>query len=147
MLQPADWLVGGEDHMPTPTTSKTGSDNFTVRQRDDDVEREMPREVVFIDPSVSHVAQLLFGLRADVEGVVLDPAKSPPAQMAEALRARRGLQAVHVIAHGRPGEVTFSSGPLSVETIASHVHDLGRIGEAIDQGGRDRKSTRLNSSH
>src|SRR5262245_49735627 len=105
--------------MPAPTTLKAGSDIFTVTQMDD-VERKLPREIVFIDPSVSHVDQLLAGLRADVEGVVLDPVKSAPAQIAEALRERHDLKTVHVVAHGRPGEVSFSSGPLSLETVANY---------------------------
>src|SRR5207248_5849410 len=46
-----------------------------------------------------------------------------------------GLRAVHIIAHGAPGEIGFSAGPLSVETILAHEADLARIGEALGLSG------------
>src|SRR5262249_39261141 len=108
--------------MAATTTPRMGKDN-------------PHREVAFIDPSVSHLDQLLAGLRADVEAVVLDPTRSAPAQMADALQDRCGLRAVHVIAHGRPGEVSFSSGSLSLATLSHYARDLSRIGEAVDDDG------------
>ena len=88
-------------------------------------------EVVFIDPSVPHLDQLLGGVRSDVDAIVLDPAKNALAQMAEALRKQFDLRAIHIIAHGRPGQVSFSSGVLSVESIIVHASDLARLGAAL----------------
>src|SRR3974390_3349297 len=88
-------------------------------------------EVAFIDPGVSHVEQLLGGLRNGVEAIMLDASKDAVAQISEALQARPGVLVTHLIAHGGPGEVRFSSGVLSLETVPSHHADLVRIGKAL----------------
>ena len=43
----------------------------------------------------------------------------------------RGLDAVHVIAHGAPGRVNFSAGDWSLATLASDAEDLAAIGRAL----------------
>jgi hypothetical protein len=94
------------------------------------------REIAFIDCEVSDFNTLLAGLRPGVEAVVLTAARSATAQMATVLRERSGLKAIHVIAHGRPGEVSFGAGPLSLETIDAQATDLMSIGEALAHDGR-----------
>jgi hypothetical protein len=92
-------------------------------------------EIVFIDPGVDDIDVLLAGLRPEVEGVVLDAVQPAPRQMAQALAGRRGLAAIHVIAHGAPGKVQFSAGALSVATMADHASDLAVIGRGLRDGG------------
>src|SRR6266436_314977 len=80
------------------------------------------REIAFIDRSVDDLATLLAGIRPDVEPILLSNDEPAPRQMARAVQGREGqLDAIHVIAHGRPGEVSFSAGVLSVETIDDHA--------------------------
>lgn len=67
-------------------------------------------EVLFIDRGVSDVGQILRGLRPHVEAIVLRPDAPAARQMAEALRNRRELEAVHIMAHGAPGRVSFAAG-------------------------------------
>ena len=55
--------------------------------------------------------------------------------MAEALRDQRGLDAVHVIAHGEPGRVLFSSGLWSAEMLRYEAEDLAAIGRALAPEG------------
>jgi hypothetical protein len=70
-----------------------------------------------------------------VEAILLD-ARGPAArQMAAALEEYRGLNAVHVIAHGAPGRVRFAAGEWSAETLEDEAGDLAAIGEAL---GTDR---------
>src|ERR1044071_1210194 len=83
--------------------------------------RRPTNELAFIDPHVPHLDHLLSGLRPDVEAVVLDATRNAPAQIADAVRGRRGLRAVHILAHGRPGEIRFGAGSLGIETIAEHA--------------------------
>jgi autotransporter passenger strand-loop-strand repeat protein len=93
-------------------------------------------EVTFIDPGVSDIRTLLDGMRPGVEPILLD-AKSPAIeQIAFALRNRRGLDAVHIIAHGAPGEVSFSAGRLDSENLREHAHHLAAIGGALSHGGK-----------
>ena len=74
-------------------------------------------EILFVDPSVSDIATILSGLRPEVEAIVLDSSRPAARQIAEALRGRRGLDAVHVIAHGAPGRVRFAAGEWSATTL------------------------------
>jgi collagen type VII alpha len=69
-----------------------------------------PREILFVDPAVSDPATLLGGLRPGVAAIMLDAARPPARQIAEALAGRSGLAAVHVVAHGEPGRVRFAAG-------------------------------------
>src|SRR5436190_10282568 len=93
------------------------------------------REIAFVDPGIADLGDLLRGLRAEVQAVVLRPAGDPVRQMADALDGRDELQAIHIIAHGMPGAIAFTAGALSRETLAAHARDLGRIGEALDAEG------------
>src|SRR5205085_6591583 len=70
-----------------------------------------------------------------VEAVVLDPAGDALSQIAAALRPHRDLATLHIIAHGRPGEVRFSAGALSRDTIAAHARALAQIGAALAEDG------------
>ncbi|MBV8493940.1 MAG: DUF4347 domain-containing protein, partial [Alphaproteobacteria bacterium] len=93
------------------------------------------REVAFIDPGVADLGVLLSALRAEVRPVVLNAAGDPVRQMAHALAGAGGLRAVHIIAHGAPGEIAFSAGALSLDTLALHQGDLARIGGALGLAG------------
>ena len=48
---------------------------------------------------------------------MLDARRPAARQMATALEEYRGLNAVHVIAHGAPGRVRFAAGEWSAETL------------------------------
>jgi len=61
-------------------------------------------ELLFVDPAVSDLAGLLGGLRLEVEAIVLDAGR--PA----ALASRQALGAVHIVAHGSPGRISFAAG-------------------------------------
>ena len=71
-------------------------------------------EMLFVDASIDDLATILGNLRPGVEAVVLDRAVPPARQIAVALHGVRGLDAVHVIAHGAPGRVSFAAGLWSV---------------------------------
>ena len=92
-------------------------------------------EVAFIDPGVSDLDTLLRGLRPEIEAVVLGSERGAAAQIADSLAGRRGLRAIHIIAHGASGEIAFTAGQLSLATISASADDLARIGEALDADG------------
>src|ERR1700709_14677 len=74
-------------------------------------------EVAFIDANVADADFLLSVLRPNVQGIVLNSAEPAPMQMAQALRGRRSLKSIHVIAHGEPGQINFAAGSLTTDTI------------------------------
>jgi collagen type VII alpha len=93
------------------------------------------KEIAFIDPAISDCDTLIAGLRPEIAAIRLDASTPAPAQIARALAGRHGLRAIHIIAHGAPGEVSFAAGTLSRDTIADHANDIARIGEALDSDG------------
>src|SRR5436190_23852303 len=95
----------------------------------------MKREIAFIDRTVPDLDTLIAGLRPDVEGIVLDRSKDALEQIAGSLRDRSEVDAIHIVAHGRPGEVSFGSGPLSLESMAEHAGDLQAIGRSLAADG------------
>ena len=67
-------------------------------------------ELLFIDPGVADRGTILCNLRPSVAAIVLDSVRPAACQIAAALRALQGLDAVHVIAHGAPGRVAGAAG-------------------------------------
>src|SRR5437870_2509851 len=88
-------------------------------------------EILFVDPGAPDLETIFAALRPEVEAILLDATRPAAQQMAEALAGRRNLAAIHVIAHGSPSRVAFSSGEWSLRTIARDAHQLRRIGHAL----------------
>ncbi len=93
------------------------------------------KEIAFVDPSVSDLGTLLGSLREEVRAVVLNPVGDPIRQMADTLAGISGLRAVHIVAHGAPGEIGFSAGALAIDGVFEHQKDLAEIGAALDPDG------------
>jgi hypothetical protein len=92
-------------------------------------------EILFVDPSVPDLDTILGNLRPEVHAVVLDERWPAARQIAAALEGREGLHAVHVIAHGAPGRVIFSSGDWSSETLEGAVEEFAAIGRSLAAHG------------
>src|SRR5258708_18913427 len=64
------------------------------------------KEIVFVDPTIADIETFLASVRPGVDAIVLDPARSAPAQIAAALKGRASLSSVHIVAHGSAGELS-----------------------------------------
>ena len=93
------------------------------------------QEIAFVDPSIPHLGALLAGIRHDIEPIVLSRTEPAILQMARTVRERTKLDAIHVIAHGRPGEVSFAAGALSAETLDGDTAELADLGRALGSEG------------
>ena len=87
-------------------------------------------EVLFLDPLVDDADTILRGLRPGVEAVVSDADRPAARQIARALADHHDLNAIHIIAHGSPGQVGFAAGAWSAETLDEQSNDLAAIGHA-----------------
>jgi large repetitive protein len=96
----------------------------------------MPKEIVFVDGNVDNLATLLAGLRPELDRILLSHDEPALCQIARLVRQWGGLEAIHVIAHGRAGEVSFGAGALSLESLAGHAADLRTIGQALGNDGK-----------
>lgn len=94
------------------------------------------RDILFVDPGVSNLEILLAGLRPGVDAIVLNSSGSALHQIADGLKARGGATNVHIIAHGREGEVRFSSGVLNEDTIAEDADNIAEIGASLVENAR-----------
>src|SRR5262249_47239562 len=94
------------------------------------------REIAFIDRNVDDLETLLAGLRPGLGAILLLDDEPALRQMSRLVRDWDGLEAIHVIAHGRVGEVSFSAGALSQESLAGYAADLRAIGKALGNDGK-----------
>src|SRR5262245_3579414 len=93
--------------------------------------REVVRELAFVDPGVSDPATLIGGVRTGVEAHLLTAHEPALTQIARVVAGKRDLEAIHIIAHGKPGEVRFSAGALTREGIAREASALSGIGATL----------------
>ncbi|MBY5360206.1 DUF4347 domain-containing protein, partial [Rhizobium leguminosarum] len=94
-----------------------------------------PREIAFIDPGINDLETFLGGLRPEVEAIVLSDGEPAIRQMARHLAAYSRLDRVHVVAHGAPGQIKFSSGAFSERDIAGSTELFAKISAALDENG------------
>ena len=92
-------------------------------------------EVVFVDGQLNNVQDLLSGLSANAEVVVLDPSKDGLQQMADYLKGREGLDAIQLLSHGADGTVQAGTVWLSEANLAEHRAALESIGAALKADG------------
>ncbi|NIF30162.1 DUF4347 domain-containing protein [Pantoea sp. Tr-811] len=92
-------------------------------------------EVVFIDGQVANVEQLVAGLGNNAEVVVLDPNKDGLQQMADYLKGRENLDAIHLLSHGADGTVQLGNVWLASNNLAQHSDALQSIGAALKADG------------
>ncbi|TIW83664.1 MAG: DUF4347 domain-containing protein, partial [Mesorhizobium sp.] len=93
-------------------------------------------ELLFVDPSISDLQTVLGNLRPEVRAVVLNSGRPPAQQIAAALDGHKGLDAVHIIAHGAPGRVQFAAGEWSAATLKESDQDFAAIGKALAADGQ-----------
>src|SRR5262249_6462877 len=96
--------------------------------------RTSKRAIAFIDRNVDDLGTLLAGSPPHVELILLSDDEPAPQQMARAVKGRTELDAIHVIAHGRPGEVSFGAGALSLDTTNEYAAELAEIGRMLGGG-------------
>ena len=95
----------------------------------------MNRHLLFVDAHVRHIPFLFAHVRENVATAVLRPEVPAFSQIAQALAAHRNIDVLHIITHGVPGEIGFSAGPLSLESLEASADDLAAIGRALGRDG------------
>jgi len=111
-------------HAPAAATADASTQQASQRQ-----------EVVFIDGNVTNIEQLLAGLSGKPEVVILDPNKDGLQQMADYLKGREGLDAIHLLSHGSEGTVQMGNVWLNSGNLAEHATELQSIGAALKADG------------
>jgi hypothetical protein len=92
-------------------------------------------EILFVDPSIADIETVLGNLRPEVHAILLDRHVPASRQIAAALEGQSSLDAVHIMAHGSPGQVHFAAGAWSVDTLQDAAEDFAIIGRALAAAG------------
>ena len=77
----------------------------------------MTQNIVFIDSRVANYQSLIDGLTEPAEVFILDGESDGLAQMVARLQGRSGIDAIHVISHGRKGKLYSSRTATKTQTI------------------------------
>ncbi|MCU8017565.1 Ig-like domain-containing protein [Shewanella sp. SM72] len=90
---------------------------------------------VFVDPAVKDYQQLIGDLPADAELRILQADRDGVSQIAEELYDQRHIAQIHLISHGRDGEIQAGNTWLSADNIDNARNHLAFIGEALATNG------------
>jgi hypothetical protein len=93
------------------------------------------KQVVFIDRSVANYQQLLAGLPAGTQYVVLNPNGDGLTQIAQYLQQHPGVDAIHLVSHGENGAIQVGATWLTEADISAYSGELAQIGAAMKPGG------------
>ena len=93
------------------------------------------KQILFIDSAVEDQQTLLNGINSDVEVITLDAQHDGLVQMAEVLRSRSGIDAVHIVSHGQPGTLQLGSSKIDQVRLDDYSNELATISEALATNG------------
>ena len=93
-------------------------------------------EVVVIDRSVPDLDTLLAGVPASAEVILIDSTRDGLDQLANALRGRTDIDAIHILSHGSEGDLRLGTSDLTAASIQGrYAADLAAIGAALSPDG------------
>lgn len=87
--------------------------------------------IVFIDPKVDDYETLSAGVSPGLEVVMLDGSRDGISQITAALKKRRSLSSLHIVAHGEAGSLWLGKGFVNSNTLEESKDDLTSWGEAL----------------
>ena len=92
------------------------------------------QEIVFIDTNVDDYQTLLLGIDPSAEAVLLDSTRDGIEQIAEILRERTDIDAVHIISHGDSGELRLGTGVLNIASMqGEYADELATINQSLTE--------------
>ncbi|MGC4098032.1 MAG: cadherin domain-containing protein [Nitrospira sp.] len=84
---------------------------------------ELRTEIIFVDSTISNYQQLLIGINAHREVIVLDSGADGMNQLATALAGKSGIDAIHIISHGNAGQLQLGKAMLNAESMLGQYAD------------------------
>ena len=91
--------------------------------------------ILFIDSCVTGYQTLIDSLTEPLEVFILDGESDGLLQIAAHLQGRSGIDAIHVVSHGRQGALYLGNTLLDDASIASYAGQLAEIGKALTDAG------------
>lgn len=91
------------------------------------------RSLVLIDPSVQDYKYLINGVYPGYQVHVLNPVKDGVEQITQVLSAQQDLESLHIVSHGKPGELLLGKTRLNLETIGQYASAIQTWAKALKQ--------------
>lgn len=117
------------------TVEKTTVDASVIGLAAADLSVPAPSEIAFVDSSLPDIAQLLAGLGPNVEIYTVDTGINGFEYMADILRYRTDISAIHILGHGEAAEIYLGNAVLDAQTIGLATSTLQTIGGALTANG------------
>ena len=95
----------------------------------------MQMAVIFVDKSVPGYRALLDELSEHYLVHILDTNQNALSQIANIIGNDSNLGSLHIVSHGEPGVLKFSSGSITTDNAKNFSKDLITIGNALGKGG------------
>ncbi|MBB3902799.1 tandem-95 repeat protein [Methylobacterium brachythecii] len=93
-------------------------------------------EIVVIDKSVADWQTLLAGIPSSAEVILIDAGTDGFDRLADALKGRSDIDAIHILSHGSAGDLHLGSAELTAQSIQGrYAADLAIIGNALTATG------------
>lgn len=93
------------------------------------------REVIFIDATVRNKHSFINSVNENVKIIELNGKMDAIEQISAALSVAKNINAIHIISHGKTGELQFSNGVLNTNNLADYRPQLKTIGAALSENG------------
>ncbi|NJR24917.1 MAG: DUF4347 domain-containing protein, partial [Richelia sp. CSU_2_1] len=97
-------------------------------------ETQQRKELMFIDKTVENYQNLIAGTKPGTEVIVLDAARDGVEQITEALASRSNIDSVHIVSHGRSGNLNLGAARLNSETVNSYAAQLQNWSQSLSAG-------------
>ena len=82
------------------------------------------QEIMFVDSSIGSLEKMLRSLPPSIETFVFDPESDGLTRIIQAVRYRRGVQAIHILSHGGPGMIALGTGTLRANSPDARVREF-----------------------
>ncbi|MFL2802104.1 MAG: cadherin domain-containing protein [Paracoccaceae bacterium] len=92
-------------------------------------------DIIFVDKSVPEYRALLDELSENYLVHILDNNQNALGQIANIIGNDSNLGSLHIVSHGEPGVLKFSSGSITTDNAKNFSKDLITIGNALGKGG------------
>ncbi len=122
---PADALAEAlESHVPP-----------AAHQDQVDTGRARATDIVFIDSTVADTEVIARAVKRGAEIITVPQGQDSLSFMAEALKGRSGVEAVHLVSHGVEGKLILGGQALTLEGLEARANDLAAIGSVLTADG------------
>lgn len=100
----------------------------------DSLATQAEANIVFVDSGVQDAEQLMSGVPADHEIVLLDENRGGIEQISDVLESRRNVASIHVLAHGKVGEIQLGNQQVNLATMQQQSSEIKAWSNSLSNG-------------